>query len=77
MVESTGDTALYFALLPSAQGARSPTGIMIRFLDYCANNLIILRKVGGGYRFVHDYMRQYLASAAFVADAVAAAPEED
>lgn len=39
-----------------------------KFLDYAANDLIILRKVGGGYRFVHDYLRQYLASAAFVPD---------
>ncbi|MBZ0315157.1 MAG: NACHT domain-containing protein [Anaerolineae bacterium] len=38
-----------------------------KFLDYMAE-LVILRKVGGGYRFVHDYLRQYLASAAFVPD---------
>lgn len=38
-----------------------------KFLDYMAK-LVILRKVGGGYRFVHDYLRQYLASAAFVPD---------
>ncbi len=30
------------------------------FLDYAAD-LVIMRKVGGGYRFVHDYVRQYLA----------------
>jgi NACHT domain-containing protein len=40
-----------------------------RFLDY-AYDLVILRKVGGGYRFVHDYMRRYLASATFVPDAM-------
>jgi DNA polymerase III delta prime subunit len=40
-----------------------------RFLDYAAE-LVILRKVGGGYRFVHDYLRQYLASAAFVPDTI-------
>ncbi len=45
-----------------------------QFLDYCAD-LVILRKVGGGYRFVHDYMRQYLASAAFVPDAPPTPPE--
>ncbi|MBI1256213.1 MAG: hypothetical protein GC204_01960 [Chloroflexi bacterium] len=40
-----------------------------KFLDYCAEDLIILRKVGGGYRFVHDYMRQYLAGAPIPAEA--------
>lgn len=30
------------------------------FLDY-AHELVILRKVGGGYRFVHDMLRQHLA----------------
>ena len=45
------------------------------FLDYAAE-LVILRKVGGGYRFVHDYLRQYLASAAFVPDAYHVANDE-
>lgn len=40
-----------------------------KFLDY-AHELVILRKVGGGYRFVHDYLRQYLARSPFVPDAV-------
>ncbi len=31
-----------------------------KFLDY-ANDLVILRKVGGGYRFTHDMLRQHLA----------------
>lgn len=33
-----------------------------KFLDY-ANDLVILRKVGGGYRFTHDMLRQHLAGA--------------
>jgi uncharacterized membrane protein len=32
-----------------------------KFLDYAAEDLLILRKVGGGYRFTHDYLRQHLA----------------
>jgi MFS family permease len=47
-----------------------------RFLDYCAER-VILRKVGGGYRFVHDYLRQYLASAAFVPENVPRSLEND
>lgn len=47
-----------------------------KFLDYCAE-LVILRKVGGGYRFVHDYLRQYLASAAFVPEEATRGSEED
>lgn len=34
-----------------------------KFLDYAAE-LVMLRKVGGGYRFAHDYLRQYMARAA-------------
>ncbi len=34
-----------------------------KFLDYAAD-LVILRKVGGGYRFAHDTLRQYLARSA-------------
>lgn len=47
-----------------------------KFLDYCAEELIILRKVGGGYRFVHDYMRLYLASDAFVPDSTATSVQD-
>jgi hypothetical protein len=47
-----------------------------KFLDYCAE-LVILRKVGGGYRFVHDYLRQYLAGDKFVPDAVHTPPPTD
>lgn len=35
-----------------------------KFLDYAAQDLLILRKVGGGYRFTHDYLRQHLAASA-------------
>jgi NhaP-type Na+/H+ or K+/H+ antiporter len=32
-----------------------------RFLDYCAER-ILLRKVGGGYIFIHRYLLEYFAS---------------
>jgi hypothetical protein len=31
------------------------------FLDYAAER-ILLRKVGGGYTFIHRYLRDYFAS---------------
>jgi hypothetical protein len=33
----------------------------VRFLDYCAKR-IFLRKVGGGYIFVHRMLMEYFAS---------------
>jgi len=36
-----------------------------KFLDYAAQDLLILRKVDGGYRFTHDYLRQHLAASAW------------
>ena len=34
---------------------------LVRFLDYCAER-IFLRKVGGGYIFVHRTLMEYFAS---------------
>lgn len=63
------DTFIQHAVLRRllARGGHLPFWRYDHFLDYAAE-LVILRKVGGGYRFVHDYLRQYLASATFVAD---------
>jgi hypothetical protein len=33
-----------------------------RFLDYAAEELQILQKVGGGYMFIHRYLLDYFAS---------------
>jgi hypothetical protein len=33
----------------------------VRFLDYCAER-IFLRKIGGGYVFVHRLLLEYFAS---------------
>jgi hypothetical protein len=40
--------------------ARLPLRI-VRFLDYAANDLQILQKVGGGYIFVHRYLLEHFA----------------
>jgi hypothetical protein len=34
-----------------------------RFLDYAANELGFLQKVGGGYTFMHRYLQEYFAQA--------------
>ncbi len=33
-----------------------------RFLDYAAEELNFLQKVGGGYMFVHRYLLEYFAA---------------
>ncbi len=65
-----GFTVIQHVILRSilAHNGHIPRWRYDHFLDYAAE-LVILRKVGGGYRFVHDYMRQYLASSAFEPDA--------
>jgi hypothetical protein len=45
-----------------ANGGHLPRWRYDKFLDYAAQDLLILRKVGGGYRFTHDYLRQHLAA---------------
>jgi hypothetical protein len=32
------------------------------FLDYSADKCLLLRKVGGGYIFIHRYLLEYFAS---------------
>jgi hypothetical protein len=43
-----------------------------RFLDYAAEELNFLQKVGGGYIFVHRYLLEYFAAMDLPGQAVAA-----
>ena len=43
-----------------------------RFLDYAAEELTFLQKVGGGYIFVHRYLLEYFAAMELPGQAVAA-----
>jgi hypothetical protein len=38
--------------------------LYVRFLDYAADNLGFLQKVGGGYTFMHRYLLEYFAAEA-------------
>ena len=54
---------LWHRLSPQEQQNRNRRRMLVPFLDY-ADERIFLRKVGGGYVFVHRMLMEYFASVA-------------